>query len=85
MKFLRALRAGVSAAIGNDGAKRYRAGGRSLACSACGGQTFARGTAQLQSAGMSFIGLEWTQKEATTLACATCSRVEFFLDAPDEA
>lgn len=31
---------------------------------------------------MTFVGLEWTQREAVTLACTKCSRLEWFLEEP---
>ncbi|MBK7908304.1 MAG: DNA-binding protein [Gemmatimonadetes bacterium] len=82
---MRAVKAGIGAAAGSSGPRRYQVAGRALKCPMCGHDHFARGEAQLHSMGMTFVGLEWAQKEATTLACAQCSRVEWFLDAPDEA
>ncbi len=81
--FLRAVKAGVGAALNAAGPRRYRVGERALLCTACGHDQFVKGEAQLQTAGMTFVGLDWTQREATTLACARCSHLAWFLDAPE--
>lgn len=83
--FLRAVRAGFDAVVRANGPRRYQVAGRILSCPACGHDRFVIGTAQLQTSGMSFVGLDWTQKESSTLACVVCSRIEWFLNAPEAA
>ena len=83
--FFRAVKAGIKAAAGALGPRRYTVHGQPLRCPTCHHDVFARGEAQLHTAGMTFIGLEWAQKEATTLACVQCSRIDWFLVAPDPA
>lgn len=83
--FFKAVKAGVNAALVNEGPQRYHVGGNMLRCPVCQNDRFARGKAQLHTAGMTFIGLDWAQSEAATLACIQCSRVEWFLDLPDVA
>ncbi len=84
-KILNALKAGVGAAIKTGGPKRYQVKGRALKCPACGNDRFAKGEAQLHTGGMTFVGLEWTQRASATLACTECSRLEWFLEEPDES
>lgn len=82
--FLSAMKAGLSAAIRANGPSRYQVEGRVIVCPICGHDRFAKGRAQLHTSGMTLMDLEWLQDEATTLACASCSRLEWFLDAPEE-
>ena len=60
----------------------YDVGGKKVTCPHCGNQTFAEGSAQLQTAGMTFVGLEWSEHPAYTLLCSKCGRIEWFMQAP---
>jgi len=46
--------------------------------------TFDKSEAQLNTAGMTFLNLEWANRSATTLICTTCSRIEWFLNEPKQ-
>jgi len=63
---------------------QFKAEGKKILCSHCGADYFAKGEAQLNTAGMTFIDLDWANKSATTLACAKCGRIEWFLKKPEE-
>jgi predicted nucleic-acid-binding Zn-ribbon protein len=50
----------------------YEAGGRRVRCPHCHQQDFVQGEAQLNTAGMTFVNLDWANKSATTLMCGHC-------------
>ncbi len=60
----------------------YEAGGRQVVCPHCGGTLFAEGAAQLNTAGMTFFGLDWLNESAATLVCAACGYIQWFLTRP---
>ncbi|NQT13384.1 MAG: hypothetical protein HQ582_11580 [Planctomycetes bacterium] len=57
---------------------RYSAGGKPIVCEHCGQQEFDEGQAQLNTAGMTFFGLDWANKNATTLMCDACGRIHWY-------
>ena len=81
--FFHALRRGVGAASGSLGAGAYAAQGKNISCSHCGNGEFVEGAAQLNTAGMSFLNLDWANRSATTLACTGCGMVHWFLQKPE--
>ena len=54
--------------------------GYELKCSHCGGTTFEYQSAQLNTPGMSFFGLDWLNKSADLYLCRSCGHIEWFLD-----
>ena len=62
----------------------YAAGGKKIVCPHCGGDEFAKGEAQLNTATMTFLSLDWANKSATTLVCTQCSRIQWFLKKPEQ-
>lgn len=80
-KFTDAVKKGFSEAWH----KRYSIAGKAVTCSHCGNDTFEKADAQLNTPGMTFLGLDWANRTATALICDSCSHVELFLDEPDEA
>jgi uncharacterized protein len=81
--FWNALTRGVKAAANASGPAEYSVEGKKVTCPHCGGQTFTEGTAQLHTAGMTFVGLEWAQRSAYTLLCSKCGRIEWFMQSPE--
>jgi predicted nucleic-acid-binding Zn-ribbon protein len=81
--FGKALKRAAKAFAGANGPGEYEAGGKKVACPHCGASEFAEGRAQLNTAGMTFLGLDWANESATTLACTNCGRVEWFLKPPE--
>ncbi|MHB9028311.1 MAG: hypothetical protein ACYC9O_06045 [Candidatus Latescibacterota bacterium] len=79
----RALKRGVQAFTESLGPGEFAAGGGKVVCDQCGGSEFSAGSAQLNSAGMTFAGLDWADKSATTLACTTCGKIQWFLKKPE--
>jgi len=53
--------------------------GRALECYHCGSHHFDRREAQLHTAGMTFLKLEWLNKTAEVFVCVQCGRLEWFL------
>lgn len=52
--------------------------GHALKCHHCEGHTFVESRAQLNTAGMTLLGLDFANKEAFTYACRTCGFVHWF-------
>jgi uncharacterized protein len=65
------------------GPGQYSVRGKKIVCPNCEGDIFAEGTAQLNTAGMTFLNLDWANKSATTLACKECGRILWFMIRPD--
>ncbi len=76
-KFFSALKSGIRAAT-DSGPHRYTLEDRLVHCPHCGHDEFAEGRPQLNTSGMSFFN------SATTLACAECGRIQWFLQAPEQ-
>lgn len=55
--------------------------GHPLKCPHCGGVNFTHDRAQLNTAGMTFLKLDWLNKSADTFICNDCGRIEWFLNA----
>jgi len=81
--FYSRLKRGLSAAASTMGPGLYRVEGQDVHCPHCGGQEFAEGSAQLNTAGMTFLDLDWANKSAHTLMCTNCSRIEWFGQRPE--
>lgn len=64
---------------GLEGNYAYKIEGRTVTCSHCGGEEFDRSDAQLNTAGLSFLGLDWANRSATVLACKRCGHLEWFI------
>lgn len=62
-----------------DGAS-YEVASRIVECSHCGSKKFEKSTAQLNTAGLTFLGLDWANRNATILICARCGHIEWFLE-----
>jgi len=65
------------------GPGRYSAGGFEIECSHCKNRVFKEGSAQLNTAGMSFLNLDWLNKSAIVLICTRCGLIQWFNDPPD--
>ena len=79
----KAFKRAAKALVGPTGPSQYRAAGKKILCPHCTADEFAQGEAQLNTAGMSFMNLDWANKSATTLACTNCGRIQWFLKTPD--
>ena len=79
-RFFKAVAAGMKA-FGSG--HRFEVAGKAVRCVHCSGERFVEGTAQLNTAGLTFVGLDWANQSATTLACVACGRIEWFLANPE--
>ena len=52
--------------------------GKQLQCHVCGNRGFYKREAQMHTAGMSFMNLEWTQPTCTCAVCSNCGFVHWF-------
>jgi uncharacterized protein len=84
-KFFTAMKRGVQAMGESPTGERYTVAGRVVTCPHCSGDRFVEGRAQMNTAGMTFLNLDWANKSAATLACTSCGRIEWFLADPEEA
>lgn len=52
---------------------------RSLTCQVCGYNGFWKREAQLNTAGLSFLNMDWLNRSAQCYICARCGYVHWFL------
>lgn len=65
---------------GGSGPGPYEVAGRTVTCPHCGGETFDERSALLNTAGLTFLDLDWANRQAVLLVCAACGRIQWFLD-----
>ena len=61
----------------------YAVGSLEVRCPHCAGEEFERGHALLNTAGLTLLGLDWANREATVLICTACGYVNWFLEIPE--
>ena len=81
-RFADALRRGFRSAQSGPEGERFVLAGKLVRCLHCGEYRFHQGSAQLNTAGLTFLNLDWANRSAVTLACVQCGRLEWFLQAP---
>jgi uncharacterized protein len=84
VSFYDRLKGGLAGARDAFRPARYAVGGIRVKCSHCAGEEFAEGSAQLNTAALTFLDLDWANKSAHTLMCVQCSRIEWFGEAPEK-
>ena len=57
---------------------RFTAAGAPITCDQCGNDEFLPGRAQLNTVGLTFLGLDWANQSAYTLMCSQCGRIEWY-------
>lgn len=62
----------------------FAVAGKAVKCGHCGGEQFVKSQAQLHSAGLTFMQLEWLGKSVHVLACGKCSHIEWFGSEPEQ-
>ena len=82
-KFGKAFKRAAKAFVSSMGPGEYEIGGKKVACPHCDCTEFSIGSAQLNTAGMTFAGLDWANKSVSTLACSNCGRIQWFLKSPE--
>ena len=81
MGFLSSFRAGLQGKDLPEG-DTFVVAGKAVTCQHCGRDHFVEGRAQLHTAGLTFLKLEWLNAEAATLTCTNCGRLEWFVGDP---
>lgn len=81
--FLDAVKAGVRGAMSYTGPARFQAAGIAVVCTHCRGEEFERREAQLNTAGMTFLDLDWMNRSGTALVCTNCGLIQWFGKTPD--
>ncbi|MDO9556056.1 MAG: DNA-binding protein [Coriobacteriia bacterium] len=66
-----------------DASQHYRVAGVQATCSHCGGREFDTGSALLNTTGMTLLGLDWANRDASLLICTKCGHVDWFLEEPE--
>lgn len=64
---------------GLNGDYGYQIADKQVVCSHCGGAEFEETPAQLNTAGLTFLGLDWANRSARVLVCKNCHHLEWFL------
>ena len=64
---------------GLSGDREYERAGKQVVCSHCGGTEFEESSAQLNTAGLSFLNLDWANRSAAVFVCLQCGHIEWFL------
>ena len=49
-----------------------------IICTHCKHDYFHKGSAQLNTRGLTFLGLDWLNESATTLVCSRCGYIHWF-------
>jgi hypothetical protein len=80
MKIARGLKAAAKALVNAPAAESFHVAGKQVECPHCENILFHKREASLNTALSSLTHLEWTDREATVLICANCSRMEWFYD-----
>jgi hypothetical protein len=70
-------------AYAGDDTQHYHVAGKKVVCPHCREENFDTGTALLNTAGMTMLGLDWANRSAYLLICTSCSHVEWFLQSPE--
>jgi predicted nucleic-acid-binding Zn-ribbon protein len=61
---------------------QYSLEGKSVLCPHCNGAQFKAGEAQLNTALATLLNLDWTNKSAIILICASCGQIQWFEKQP---
>lgn len=84
-QFFKAVTRAVRAMGEAPEGERYTVAGEVVKCGHCSRDRFIEGRAQLNTAGMTFLNLDWANRSAATLTCTSCGHIEWFLADPEEA
>lgn len=81
--FFEAAKKGAKAAKDSFGPGKFEAAGIKIVCPHCKNDQFERSQAQLNTAGLTFLGLDWLNKSASILVCSHCSYIQWFGEITD--
>ncbi|RJQ08071.1 MAG: hypothetical protein C4551_05895 [Bacillota bacterium] len=57
--------------------------GHRLVCPICGADRFTQGRSLLNTRGLTFLRLDWANREADNYICASCGHILWFLPSPE--
>ena len=83
-RFFNAVKVGFQSMGEAPEGDRFTVAGKAVACPHCSHDRFVEGRAQLNTAGLTFFNLDWTNRSAATLACTVCGCIQWFLADPEE-
>lgn len=84
MAFMKKFRAGLKGAAAAMKSDRFEVNGVELKCIHCGFQQFDLGSAQLNTAAMSLLNLDWANESAAIACCKRCSFIMWFAESPEK-
>ena len=82
MSFLSKLGNGFRGAIAAVNSDEYLINGTKIKCIHCGHTHFEVGFAQLNTAGMTALNLDWANSSASVVTCKNCSFIMWFASNP---
>jgi predicted nucleic-acid-binding Zn-ribbon protein len=80
----RGVQAAAKGVAARMASRRFSVADKPVRCPHCGGETFEEGSALLNTRGLTFLNLDWANRDATTLVCTECGKVEWFLRTPEK-
>lgn len=86
MNILKGLKAAAKAynssasGVQKSGSESFKVAGKLIECAHCENTLFHKNKFSLNTAVSSATNTEWSDKEASVLMCANCSRLEWFYD-----
>ena len=63
----------------HEGSAKRIIRGKSLICPVCGGDEFRGRKTLMNTPGLTFVGMEWANKQADNLICDACGYIYWFL------
>ncbi|MGC7872010.1 hypothetical protein ACPUYX_10840 [Desulfosporosinus sp. SYSU MS00001] len=82
--FIEGLKRGAKAIKESFGPSRYEVATIKVICPHCKNDVFEEGSAQLNTAGATFLNLDWLNKSATILICTRCGLIQWFMESPEK-
>ena len=82
--FFKAVVRGVKAMGEAPTGDRHTVAGKVVSCGHCSRDEFVEGRAQLNTAGLTFLNVDWANRSAAVLTCTACGHLEWFLADPEE-
>ena len=76
------VKRGLEEASKAFGDGQFEVSGHKIICPICSNSVFSRSTAQLNTAGATFLGFDWANKTVNTMICSKCTYVTWFADRP---
>jgi predicted nucleic-acid-binding Zn-ribbon protein len=64
------------------GPQQFNIGGKKIKCPHCGNKVFELKSKLLNTAGLTFLSLDWANRQAATLTCTKCSNIQWFMQQP---